>query len=230
MGIGSKIYTKIKRPDPQLVILFADKPVANINDVIGKDSCVNSAIKPFNKSTLLGTAFTVKAPIGESMLFHLSLDMAEPGDVIIVDAGGCTERGLCGEGMMLYARKRGLKGFVIDGAIRDSEAAASFEDFPIYARAAQCNCQKAANSGYINVPVSIGGIVVFPGDIIRGDRDGIVVIRPKDAIEIIDQLAEFAKKDKEKIRKIIDGTIDRSWVKDFFLDKDFEIIHKNWDE
>ena len=137
MSIGSKIYTKIKRANPILVQRFNNIPVANIDDVIGGFSCVNSAIKPFNNSKLLGTAFTVKAPIGEGMLFHLSLDMAEPGDIIVVDAGGCTERGLCGEGMMLYARKRGINGFVVDGANRDSEAAESFNEF-------SCLCQSCS--------------------------------------------------------------------------------------
>lgn len=230
MSAGYRIYTKIVRPDPKLVERFKDKPVANIDDVLGGTACVNSAIHAFNDSSLIGTAFTVKAPVGEGMLFHLALDMAKEGDVIVVDANGCTERGLCGEGMMLLARKRGIKGFVVDGAIRDSGAARNYTDFPVYGRSVQSNAYKAANSGGINIPVSIGGVVVFPGDIIRGDEDGIVVIRPKDAAEIADKVDAFALKDLEKMRRTLDGTLDRSWVAEFFKDKNFEFIDKAWDE
>ena len=94
----------------------------------------------------------------------------------------------------------------------------------------QCNAYKAANSGGINVPISVGGVVVFPGDIIRGDEDGIVVIRPKDAGEIVDKVEAFAEKDREKMRRTLDGTLDRSWVQEFFKDKNFEYLDKAWDE
>lgn len=230
MSVGYRIYKKVNRAPQEMVDRFAAVPVANIDDVMGGTSCVSSEIRPFNDSPMCGTAFTVKAPVGEGILIHLALDMAQPGDVIIVDANGCKERGLCGEGMYLLARKKGFKGFVIDGAIRDSGAARTYTDFPVYGRSVQCNAYKAANSGGINVPISVGGVVVFPGDIIRGDEDGIVVIRPKDAGEIVDKVEAFAEKDREKMRRTLDGTLDRSWVQEFFKDKNFEYLDKAWDE
>ena len=229
MPIGAKIYTKINRPDPALVARFADKPVANINDVIGRNNCLGSKLHRYNKTELIGTAFTIKAPIGEGMLMHYALDVAQAGDVIIFDAGGCEERAMCGEGMMLYARQKGIKGFIVNGAIRDSEAAAQFDDFGIWALGANPNAQRQANAGYINVPISIGGVIIYPGDIVRGDADGIVVVRPDEAAAVIDKLDAFAEKDREKMRRSADGTVDRTWVAKFFEDKPFEVFDTTWD-
>ena len=231
MPVGRRIYQKVDRPDPSLVERFAIIPVTNISDVLGGMACVDSGIRPLNNVNLAGTAITVKAPFGEgTFLFHMALDIAQPGDVIVVDAGGCTERSVGGEGMMLYARNKGIRGFVVDGALRDSGATSELSDFAVYTKAIQGNAQKAANTGEINVPVSIGGVVVFPGDIIRGDEDGIVVIHSYDAANVIDEVETFAEKDREKNQQSGDGTLDHSWVRKVFEEKGFEFLDKAWDE
>ena len=128
---------------------------------------------------------------------------------------------------MRYARQRGIKGFVIDACLRDSAEASDFEDFGVYARGVQCNGQKAANAGFINGPVSVGGIVVFPGDIIRGDADGVVVIPKSIAADVIDKCEAFAKKDLLKNKACADGTVDRSWVSAYF--KDYDFVEDTWE-
>lgn len=210
----------INRPAAELVKLFKDLPVANIADNMGRIYCVDGAIKPFNKARLLGTAFTVKAPLGDNLMFHRALDLAQPGDIIVVDAAGGMERSLCGEIMMSYAISRNLGGFLIDGCIRDVDAARE-SDFPIFARGVTPQGPYKNGPGEINVPVCIGGIAVLPGDIIVGDSDGVVVIRPEDAVELAMKAKKHNDSEAVTFNQIADGTFDHSWVESALKAKGF---------
>ena len=122
MSIGCKIICDFPRPDPELVELFRDLPVANIDDCIERTAAVDSAIVPLGKGQLLGTAFTVHVAQGDNLMLHAAMDLAKPGDVIVIDAGGFTERAIFGELMATYCKIRGVRGIVCDGAVRDAES------------------------------------------------------------------------------------------------------------
>ena len=120
MAVGCKIIRDFPRPAPELVALFRDMPVANIDDNMNRIAAVDSGIEPIGyKGQLLGTAFTVRVAQGDNLMFHAAMDLAKPGDVIVIDAGGFTERAIFGELMATYCKARGIKGIVCDGAIRD---------------------------------------------------------------------------------------------------------------
>jgi len=124
MSIGCKIIRDFPRPDPELVELFRDLPVANIDDCMERTAAVDSAIVPLGKGQLLGSAFTVRVAHGDNLMLHAAMDLAKPGDVILIDAGGFTERAIFGELMATYCKIRGVRGIVCDGAVRDAEALA----------------------------------------------------------------------------------------------------------
>lgn len=210
----------INRPADELVQLFKDLPVANIADNMGRIYCVDAAIKPFSKAPMLGTAFTVKAPLGDNLMFHRALDLARPGDIIVVDGAGGMERSLCGEIMMRFAISRNLGGFLIDGCIRDVDAARE-TDFPIFARGVTPQGPYKNGPGEINVPVCIGGIAVLPGDIIAGDSDGVVVIRPEDAAELAEKARKHNDGEAVTFSRIANGTFDHSWVESALNAKGF---------
>lgn len=220
---GFRIYTKINRPSKDLVEKFINIPVANIADNMGRIACVDSGIKPMNKIKMVGVAVTVKAPLGDNLMFHKAMDMAGEGDIIVVDGEGCTNHSLCGEIMMRYALKRGIKGFVIDGCIRDIEGLKKL-DFSVYARGIQPKGPYKNGPGEINVPVSIGGQVVCPGDILCCDMDGIVVIKPEDAEHILAKSIKHNEDEKIKFEKIENGTINKSWVDQELEKKGCQII------
>ena len=86
--IGNRIFTEVTRPDPKVVEMFRGLPSSNINDEMNRLYCMHDYMKLLNPGTakpLLGTAITVKAPIGDNLFFHQALDMAQPGDIIVVD-------------------------------------------------------------------------------------------------------------------------------------------------
>ena len=217
-NIGCKIVTDFVRPDPALVEGFRGMPVANIDDNMGRIAAIHQSIRPLNKAPLLGVDFTVRVPQGDNLMFHKAMDMAKPGDVIAIDAGGVDDRAIFGELMATYCKIRGVAGLVVDGAIRDYEALSQM-DMPIYAKGVTPNGPYKNGPGEINVPVCIGGKVVNPGDILVGDQDGVVVIRPEDAAELQEKTkATMAKEAKIMENILAKGEYIRPWV-DEVLDR-----------
>jgi RraA family protein len=210
-NVGFRIFAVVNRPSKELVEGFKGLPVANIADEMNRLYCVNARIKSLNSVPLLGTAFTVKARVGDNLMLHKAIDMAQPGEVIVVDVQGDLTNSVTGEIMMRQAVKRGISGVVVDGAVRDADALRNL-NMPIYAAGIQPNGPYKDGPGEINVPVCCGGIVVKPGDILVGDADGIVVIDPQDAPNILEKAREKYKQEQIKFKSIEEGTMDRSWV------------------
>ena len=225
MSIGCKIVKDFQRPAPELVTRFKDMPVANIDDNMGRIAAVDAAIEPIGyKGQLLGTAFTVRVPQGDNLMFHAAMDLAKPGDVIVIDAGGFTDRAIFGELMATYCKVRGVAGLVVDGAIRDQEALCEM-DMPIYAKSTTPNGPYKNGPGEINVPVVIGGRVVRPGDILVGDQDGLIVIPPDIAAELADATEAVEKKEADIMAHILgDGTYIRPWVDEKLKEISCEIL------
>jgi len=223
-NIGCKIIRDFKRPSQELINGFKDIPVANIDDCMSRTAAVDQSIKPYNKANVLGPAFTIKVPEGDNLMFHAAMDLAQPGDVIVIDAGGSMSRSIFGELMISYCQKRKLGGVIVDGCIRDVDTLSQI-DFPVYAKGITPNGPYKNGPGEINTPVVIGGRTVCPGDIIVGDRDGIVVIKPEEAEELLAKAKEIVDKEK-KITETIEkeGTYIRPWVDEKLKEINCEII------
>ena len=227
--IGCRIYTEICRAAPELVALFAGLPVANIADNMNRIACPEQGLLPLNSSPLLGTAFTVRCPGGDNLMMHKALDMAKPGDIIVVSPEGHVNRALCGEIMIRYAMKRGLAGLVIDGAIRDADAARKL-DFPVYARSVQANGPYKNGPGEINTPVSIGGAIVYPGDIIIGDGDGLVAVRAVEAGELAEKTRKTMEIESKSFADIEAGTWARGWIDAKLAEVGCQVLNTTWDD
>ncbi|WP_297872228.1 RraA family protein [uncultured Oscillibacter sp.] len=213
MAIGCRIETDFKRAAPRLVALFQGIPVANIDDNMGRVAAMDSRIFPLGKGQLLGTAFTVRVPQGDNLMFHAAMDLARPGDVIMIDAGGFDNRAIFGELMAAYCKRRGIAGIVCDGAVRDSAALSRMEGFLVYACGVTPNGPYKNGPGEIGVPVVIGGKAVHPGDIIVGDEDGVLAIDPAAAEELAAAAAAVQEKEDAIMRHIVeDGAYIRPWV------------------
>lgn len=210
---GCMIVKDFKRPSKELVERFSGVAVANLDDCMNRISAVHEDLRPMNKSPLLGTAFTVKVPEGDNLMFHAAMDLAKPGDVIVIDAGGDTRRSIFGELMVTYCRKRGLKGIVVDGSIRDSGSMEELTDFAIYARGITPDGPYKNGPGEINTPIVCGGQCVCPGDIVLGDEDGVIFVRPDEAEELLKKV-EAIHNNEVKILDTMekDGTYLRPWV------------------
>lgn len=185
MPIGFRAFLDFERPSSELVESFRGIPSSNIGDCVRKMYCMFGGIRPFNSHGLLGAAFTVKVPSGDNLAAQTALDYAKPGDIIVIDGAGYTDRALVGGMMLAYAEMRKLGGFVVNGAVRDLEDIRASK-LPVFAKSATPLGPYREGPGEINVPVVCGGQVVMPGDILVGDADGLVVIPRCDAPALLE--------------------------------------------
>lgn len=180
----------------QLMAEFATCAVANVSDNLDRLRGAKG-IKPFHRSGVM---------VGRA------LDMVKPGDVIVVDGGGYCDRALIGEIMVAIAKSRGAVGYVIDGSIRDIDNISS-NDFPVFARDFIHLGPYKDGPGAINIPVSIGGMMVHPGDIILGDADGIVAIAPDEAEALLVATRAQQKKEEDILSSVAAGTYTGAYAK-----------------
>ncbi|MDQ0206139.1 RraA family protein [Alkalicoccobacillus murimartini] len=222
-NVGFRINQLTNRPSKELIQSFAGIPAANIGDGINRTFCMNSRIRPYNRVPLLGSAFTVKARAGDNLLLNKAIDMAEPGDVIVVDGGGELSNALLGEMMITWANNRNIAGFIVDGAIRDADDIAEMT-IPVYAAGVSPAGPYKDGPGEINVPISCGGVTIHPGDIIVGDGDGVVVIQSEDAPVVLEKAKAVIQTEKAMMESIQNGTWNRSWVDEKLKEKGCEFV------
>jgi RraA family protein len=202
----------VSKPAPELIEAFRKAPTSIISDNLERlPGAVG--LRPFHRGgQLVGVAFTVRTRPGDNLAIHKALELVGPGDVIVVDGGGDETRALVGEIMLNIAKYRGAAGYVIDGAIRDAGALAA-SDFPVFARTAIHRGPYKSGPGEINVPVSIGGMVVMPGDIIVGDEDGVVAFSQAIALGLLEKVKAQIKREEDTLVAIREGRYQGSYGK-----------------
>lgn len=210
--IGFGIFKRTRRVDPRVVAQFRDLPVANVSDSMSRMTAGGARLRPMHGGgRMAGPAFTVKTRPGDNLMIHKALDLAEAGDVIVVDAGGDLTNALIGEIMSTYAKARGIAGMVINGAVRDADSLRA-GTFPVFAAGVTHRGPYKDGPGEINVPVAIDGMVIEPGDLMLGDGDGVLCV-PYDAVEAVHALAsEKAKVEERELGNAANAALERAWV------------------
>jgi len=183
MVAGFRIGKSRAKAARALIERFRRIPCANISDAMWRLTAGGPTLRPVGASAMIGTALTVRCAPGDNLMVHKAIAMAEPGDVIIVDAGGVLANAIIGERMVTVADQRGVAGFVINGAIRDYDILKS-HSLPVYAAGVTHRGPYKNGPGEINYPVAIDGMVIESGDIVIGDSDGLLCIPLRDAEEI----------------------------------------------
>lgn len=215
MPIGFRAFLEIDRPDPKLIEEYRGLPSSNIGDCVKKMNCMFGGIRAFNDKVLLGPAFTVKVPSGDNLAAQAALDYAKPGDIIVIDGAGYTDRALVGGMMIAYAEMRGIGGFVVNGAIRDLDDVRNCS-IPVFGKAITPLGPYREGPGEINVPVVCGGQVVMPGDILVGDADGLVVIPKADAEELLHAARKNLQGEQEEMERMKNGSFTEEEHKNTF--------------
>ena len=212
MTIGFRILERKKKVALDIAKEFLTLPVANVSDSMWRLTAGGSRLRPMHKSgQMAGPALTVKSRPGDNLMLHKAIDMAEPGDIIVCDAGGDVTNSLMGELMLAHAIKRGVGGFVLDGAVRDVEAFLEV-NLPVFAAGVSHRGPYKDGPGEINVSVAIDGMVIEPGDLVIGDWDGVLSIPLDDVESILKKTNEKQAAEAGDMAKIEAGEWDRSWV------------------
>lgn len=188
MAIGFRVLKRQRAVSADWVEKFRQLPVANISDSMHRVTAGGARLRPYHAGGVLcGPALTVRTRPGDNLMAHMALNLAQPGDVIVVDAGGELTNSLVGERMLAYAERKGFGGMIIDGAIRDLGYIKQ-RNFPVYAAGVTHRGPYKTGPGEINVPIAIDGMVIEPGDLLIGDDDGLLCV-PFDEIEAVYTLA-----------------------------------------
>jgi 4-hydroxy-4-methyl-2-oxoglutarate aldolase len=173
---------------------------ATLHEALGKIGNLPSAIKPISpKMKVCGPAFTVKTMPCDNMLLHRAYAYAKKGDVLVVNCSNFYEAGYWGDLMSLGAMTKGIAGLVIDACVRDADDIEAM-GFPVFSRGLCIKGTGNHGEGTLNEPIVMGEMIVYPNDIIVGDRDGVVVI-PQNRIEEAIEKAHARELKEENVRK-----------------------------
>ena len=205
---GFRILPSPPRLDDALVERFRGLATPNVADAMGRFNFMDSGIRSRSGFAMCGRAVTVNARPADNLMIHKALQIAVPGDVVVVSTCGNTTSAVFGELMCHTAAAKQLGGIVVDGAIRDVDGIRRL-GFPAFSRTVCAGGCDKDGPGEINVPISCGGAVVAPGDIIIGDDDGVVVVPRADATEILKAVNELMTRETARIAEINAGVLFR---------------------
>ncbi len=197
----------IERVDGATVAAARGLPTATLHEAGGKLGALPSAIKPVaSRFRCCGPALTVHSPGGDNLWLHRALDIARPGDVLVVHVSGAYEHGYWGEIMTTMAKVRGLAGLVIDGCVRDGVLLDEI-GFPVFARGL---CIRGTGKdygaiGWLNAPVLIGDVAIAAGDLVVGDGDGVVVLPRRRAAEVVARAQQREHDEKAILERLEAG-------------------------
>lgn len=154
-----------------------------------------------------GPALTVRTAGRDSTVCHKVLDLAEPGDVIVIDRAGDRQYACWGEMMTLAAKLREVAAVIVDGAVTDIDALRAI-GLPIYARSrSPLATQLLGEGGSINAVVRCGGLTVTPGALVVADHDGVLVLGEQEAGQLLAEIADEARSDAEYRDQLLAGRL-----------------------
>src|ERR1700733_3377558 len=188
-GPGFRVKADFHRLESNLMEQFTEFATPDISDMLNRLYAVDPGISSLTGKhhRLCGPACTVKVFPGDNLMVHKSLDVAKPGDIVVIDAGASDMNAVLGDLVSTKAKHRGIAGFIIDGLIRDLPGIIPL-DMPVFARGTSPIGPLHRGPGEINYPISCGGIVVNPGDLVVADGAGIVVVPREIALELLGRL------------------------------------------
>lgn len=188
-----------------MVAKFAAYATATIYEAAGKRGEMEPAVHPIiDGSRMCGRAFTVQCFLGDTTAVIRAVDTAKPGEVLVIDIGGTTRATAWGGSSSAAAKRRGLAGVVTNGSARDLDEMRKV-GLPVYVTGVSVRGTARRNEGIPGVPVSVGGAVVKPGDIVIGDADGIVVVPQEREEELLAKTIQQKAKEDDKAARIAKG-------------------------
>jgi RraA family protein len=189
-----------QRPPDSLVERFRQVPVAAVGDAQERLWVLEGDIRAmWPGARFAGSALTVYTRAGDNLAVHRALDIARPGDVLVVNGQGDTTRALLGGLLAGRARKLGLAGIVVDGAVRDVDEIESV-GLPVFARAITPAGPYKNGPAEVGLPVACGGVVCSPGDIVCGDADGVAVVPHARAVRVAEAIAGILQHERDLAR------------------------------
>ncbi len=212
-GPGFRILSDFRRPNPELVSNLSTFATPDISDELNRLYAPDAEIRCLTSPThkLAGAISTVRVYPADNLMIHKVLDIARPGDVVVVHGGQHSRTAVLGDLVARKAKHRSIAGFIVDGYIRDLPDIEPL-DMPVFARGTTPVGPLHRGPGEINYPISCGGVVVNPGDIAIADQAGIVIVPHGFADELLARLTAQRNKSRSYLRAVQKGTWSNEWV------------------
>lgn len=209
------VYKDMERPSKAIVEGFRKISSATAHEAFGKKGALTSAIKPVAAGTrICGPALTVLCRSKDNLMLHKAIAVAQPGDVLVVATEDKAEAGFWGEILTVSAQVHGIAGLVIDNCVRDADEIIA-SGFPVFARGLSIRGTVKASLGLINHPTVCGDYLVYPGDLVLGDDDGVVIVSREEAGDVLENsIARMADEATEIEEEISKGVLTAHFFKD----------------
>lgn len=204
---GYMINPRAAELDTHWLEAFRGMPSAILSDCLGRN-VGGLGLKPYHGTRhLCGQALTVRVRPGDNLMILKAIQLAQPGDVLVIDSSADLTRAVVGGIMRAMAIKAGIAGIVVNGAIRDHDEWLE-GDLPVFALGCVHRGPSTDGGGEINVPVSCAGLVVSPGDLVIGDTDGVVAVSAVELPALHARCSELLDREASIMRAIEEGTLD----------------------
>lgn len=212
-GPGFRINFDMPRLDANIMAQFLDFATPDISDLLNRLFAVDPAISCLTGKhhRLCGPACTVKVFPGDNLMVHKALDVARPGDVVVIDSGRSGANAVLGDLISAKAKHRKIAGFIVDGLIRDQPGIEEL-DFPVFARGTTSVGPLHRGPGEINFPICCGGVVVNPGDLVVADGAGIVAVPREIVAELLQRLKAHQQANADYFAAVKRGDFSNQWV------------------
>lgn len=210
-----KIRQPQRRVSAEWVAKYREIPAAVVGDCMARIEAAGARVRPMHAggTVLAGPAYTVKTRPGDNLFVHKAIDLASPGDIIVVDAGGALDNAIVGEMMLTHAETRGIAGVVMYGAIRDCGHVKN-HTFPVFACGVTLRGPFQSGPGEINRTIAIDGMTVEPGDLILGDDDGVICIPFGEVEALYPEAYKKLEGENAQRERVRNGTVERTWIDD----------------
>jgi 4-hydroxy-4-methyl-2-oxoglutarate aldolase len=202
-----RIIRNIQRADAEVIKTLGEQGVATIHEAQGRTGLMRPYLRPiYDSARIAGSAVTVSCQPGDNLMIHAAIEVCRPGDVLVVVTTSESADGMFGELLATSCQARGVAGLVIDAGVRDVADLTSM-NFPVWAKAISAQGTVKASPGSVNIEIVCTGALVYPGDTIIGDQDGVVVVKREQASEVAKLGAARIEKEKETRRRLRSGEL-----------------------
>ena len=211
--LGFRVLPSPPRLREDILARFRGLASSNVADAMGRFNFMDAGIRSRSGFPLAGSAVTVNARPADNLMVHKALQVAEPGEIVVVSTCGNTASAVFGELMCHTAAAKRLGGIVVDGAIRDVEGIRQL-GFAAFSRSVSPGACDKDGPGEINIPISCGGTVVMPGDIVVGDADGVAVVPRERAEEVLALVVDLMERERQRVTEIAAGHLYKAEIDD----------------
>lgn len=219
-----RVFTNTPRPERESYAVFDGAPTGNICDAMDRFGAMDYQIQALDRAVrMCGPALTVRTRPGDNLALYKALDVARPGDVLVIATYDYRVGSTLGDLVVNIAKRKQLAGLVCDGLCRDASGIRAL-GVPVFVRGTSPSSPQKDGPGEIGAPVSCGGVTVAPGDIVVGDEDGVVVVPRRDIERVSERLKMVIKKEARMLADIEAGVLISDAVKALFEERGVETV------